>query len=133
MPSIYVASQVLDAGLSYIVANTNRIVACSAYPTSYADVAARTLGSKTITPAAFTGPVAQSEEDTYGREVRLAAFSDGSVSVTGTAVCWCLVDDVADRRLLIREAETPQAMTAGTAWGIPGGLIIAFPAFPDEA
>jgi len=85
MASIH--TDVFDAALAEITTNSDLLVICSSEPANYAGVAAVALGHKT-TPT-FTGPATG---DTSGRKITVDAVSDGTVTGTGTASHWALVD-----------------------------------------
>ena len=61
---------VLDAALSYIKTNADRLVFCSAEPANFAGVAAVALADVAVTTSDFTGPA---NGDTSGRKLTVAA------------------------------------------------------------
>lgn len=79
--------------------------------TAHADVATYTLGNK-------ASPTIGSPQDRAGggREAVIAAFSDGSVTATGTATHWCLVDTVNSRVLAANTLTASQAVTSGNTF-----------------
>lgn len=76
---------VLDAALG-VVDNATTLHITSAEASSFGNVAAVTLGNSAIT---FVGPV---NGDVSGRKVTVEAITSGTVTGTGTANSWALVD-----------------------------------------
>ena len=75
----HIAPRILDAALQAIVSDSDRFVALSDYPASYAQIATYALGTLAVTGASFLGP--EVSADGYGRRVRLQAFSGGVAAV----------------------------------------------------
>lgn len=95
-----IADAVLDAALTYIVTNAERLVMCSSEPADYAGVASVTLGVKSA--PTFTGPADRSGG---GRQITIDAVTDGTSSAAGDPTHWALVDDTSSV-LLVTGAET---------------------------
>lgn len=113
-----VHDDVLDAALNVIKTNATILHICSSLPANYAGVAGVTLGNKT--PPAFTGPA----DHTSGRKITVTAITDGTVTATGTASHYAIVDGT---RLLCAQAlGATQAVTSGNAFTL-GATIIALP------
>jgi hypothetical protein len=113
-----VHDDVLDAALNEIKDNATVLHICSSLPANYGDVAGVTLGNKT--PPAFTGPA----DHTSGRKITVTAITDGSVTATGTASHYAIVDGT---RLLCAQAlGSTQAVTSGNTFTL-GATIIALP------
>lgn len=83
----YINDSVFDSGLSTVTGSGRRMDICSAEPTTYAGVAAVSLGNKTglTVPAPANGA-------TNGRRVRVPAITDGAVTASGTATHWALTN-----------------------------------------
>lgn len=119
----YLNDRVLDNGLTVLDTEANRLDICSAEPTTYTQATSTyTLGNKTSlsigAPAAKAGG---------GREVTVAAFSDGAATGTGTGTHFAIVDTVNSRLLLAGLLNASQAVTNGNTFslaaftfGIPG-------------
>lgn len=80
----YLNDLALDSGLSWVQSNGTRINICSAEPANFAGIAAVNLGNKTVT----TGAPENGAVD--GRQCRVPAITDGSVTASGTATHWAL-------------------------------------------
>ena len=77
----FLADAVLDAALQVLTSNVTTVYICSQEPTSYAEASSTyALGSKSS--PTISSPT---NGDSSGRKVTCSAFSDGSVSATGTA------------------------------------------------
>jgi hypothetical protein len=100
----------LDACLDEIALGTVMHI-CSSEPANYAAVAGVSLGTKS-TPT-FTGPV---NGDVSGRKLTVDAISNGSVTSTGTASHFALVD--ASRLLVAGPLAASQGVTSGNAWSL---------------
>lgn len=94
----------IDGGLDK-VATCIRFSICAGQPTSYADIAARTLATKSITSGAFT----KANGDTSGRKVTIAAQTDVDITVSGTAD-HVVIDDGTN---YVVTTCAPQALTSG--------------------
>jgi len=117
-------NRVFDNGLTVLDTEANAIHVTSAEATSFANVAAVTLGNSTSlsigAPADRTGG---------GREVVVAAITDGSVTGTGTATHYAIVDTV-NSRLLATSTLTPsQSVTSGNTFTLSSVAI----GIPDPA
>lgn len=106
--------RVLDNGLTVLDTEANRLDICSTAPTTYTEATSTyTLGNKTSlsigAPAARAGG---------GREVTVAAFTDGSVTGTGTAAYYAIVDTTNSRLLATGSLSSSQAVTSGNTFSI---------------
>lgn len=114
-------SDVLDDGLQALTDAASKVLhICSAEPSSFANVAAVTLGNK-ATPT-VGAPEARAVS---GRKVVISAIADGTVTGTDTATHWALVDG--SRLLASNTLASPQAVTTDNTFtldaidiGIPG-------------
>lgn len=119
----FIADRVLDNGLTVLDTEANRLDICSQEPTTFTQAASTyTLGNKT--GATVGSPAARSPS---GRKVTVAAITDGTVTATGTATHWSLVDIVNSRLLATGALSASQAVTSGNTFtlgafdiGIPG-------------
>lgn len=117
-----IADYVLDAALSKLDLEANAIHICSAEPTSYAALnSLGNSGSLSIgAPADRTGG---------GREVTVAAITDGSVTGTGTATHFAIVDSANSRLLITGSLSVSQAVTSGNTFSLASFTI----GIPDPA
>lgn len=109
-----IADRVLDEGLSTLTNEANRVDVCSQEPTTYAEATSTyTLGNTTTvtisSPADRTGG---------GRQVTLSAISDGSVTGTGNATHYAIVDTTNSRLLVTGSLTTPQQVTSGNTFSL---------------
>jgi hypothetical protein len=108
----FLSDNVLDFGVDYIYDNAETLHVCSAMPSSYANVAAVTLGNK---PTPTVG--APTNGASNGRRVVVSAITDGEVTGTDIATHWCLVKDSATAELLAAQTlSAPQAVTDGNVF-----------------
>lgn len=118
------ADYVLDNGLTKLNTEANRLDICSTEPTTYTQATSTyTLGNNTS--LSVGAPAARSPN---GRKVTVAAISSGgSVTGTGTAAYWSIVDTVNIRLLATGALGASQGVTSGNTFtlaafdiGIPG-------------
>lgn len=119
------ADRVFDNGLTVLDTEANRLDICSTEPTTYTQATTTyTLGNKTSlsigAPADRTGG---------GREVTVAAFTDGSVTGTGTAAYYAIVDTTNSRLLATGSLSSSQSVTSGNTFSISSFKI----GIPDPA
>ena len=116
--------RVFDNGLTVLDTEANAIHITSAEATDFANVSAVTLGNSTSlsigAPADRTGG---------GREVVVAAITDGSVTGTGTATHYAIVDTVNSRLLATSTLTASQAVTSGNTFTLSSVAI----GIPDPA
>ena len=120
----YLHPVVLDNGLSIIDSAGTSLVICSSLPADYAAVAAVTLGTK-ATPT-ISAPQARTPD---GRKVVVSAITDGTVSDTGTASHFAVLDTTGYRLLAAQALSATQSVTSGNTFtlgaidiGIPGAI-----------
>lgn len=119
----YISSDVLDAALNLIETAGNELVICSALPATYAEAnATYALGSK-VSPT-ISAPQARTPD---GRKVVVSAITDGTVTATGTATHFAVLDTTGSRLLAAQELASSQSVTSGNTFtlaavdiGIPG-------------
>lgn len=109
----FLNDNVLDAALSYISTNANRLDICSTEPATYTEATSTfTLGNKTS--PGYTGPA---NGDTSGRKITINAISDGSVTGTGTASHWALSKTTATTELVAAGSlASSQGVTSGNTF-----------------
>jgi hypothetical protein len=121
----YLADRVFDNGLTVLDTEANKILITSAEATTYTQAnATYALGNSTT--LSIGAPAARSGG---GRQVTIAAITDGSVTATGTATHYAIVDTVNSRLLATGSLSASQAVTSGNTFtlssaviGIPGAV-----------
>jgi hypothetical protein len=99
----------LDAALA-VIDNATTLHICDAEPANFAGVAGTSLGNDSIS---FTGPV---NGDVSGRKVTVSAISGASVTGTGTASYWALVDG--STLYATGELDSPQGVVSGNTFSL---------------
>lgn len=107
----FLSDNVLDQGVNYIDANIDKLHICSSQPANFAAVAGVTLGNK-ASPACGVPENGASS----GRRVIVAAITDGSVTGTGTATHYALVDEAGTELLAAHTLSASQAVTSGNTF-----------------
>jgi hypothetical protein len=119
----YLNDRVLDNGLTVLDTEASHLYITSAEATTYTQAATTyALGVK-ATPT-VGAPAARAPS---GRKVTVSAITDGTVSATGTASHYALVDQTNSRLLAAGPLGASQAVTSGNTFtltafdiGIPG-------------
>lgn len=117
----YLHSDVYDFGISEL-ADANALHILSQAPASYADVATYTLGNKA---APTIGAPAAGSPD--GRSATVSAITDGTVTATGTAAHYALVDSTTSRLLATAPLNAPVSVTSGNPFTLTA-ITIRIPA-----
>jgi hypothetical protein len=108
----YLSDYILDAALSVMDTDSNRVDICSAEPATFtAATATYTLGNKTSISVG-----APADRSPNGRKVTVAAVTGGSVTGTGTASHWALTDTVNSRLHAANSLSASQAVTSGNTF-----------------
>lgn len=106
----YLNDSVLDAALNVIDTGATQLDILNAEVTLYASIAGASLGNKTginfAAPADRTGG---------GRQITLAAITDGSVTATDDATHWC-VHNASDTLYACHTLASLQAVTSGNTF-----------------
>jgi len=106
----YLHSDVYDNGVAPLTTLVENLYICSAMPTTFAEASSTyKLGTKAA--PTITGPTTRGAGG--GREVTVAAISDGAVQATGTASHFALTDDSASKLLAAGDLAAPQGVTNG--------------------
>lgn len=116
--------RVYDNGLSVLDLEANAMHITSAEATSFANVASVTLGNSTSLSIG-----APKDRSGGGREVVVAAITDGSVTGTGTATHYAIVDTVNSRLLATGSLTASQSVTSGNTFTLSSVAI----GIPDPA
>jgi len=104
--------RVFDNGLTVLDTEANAIHITSQEATSYTDATSTsTLGNSTSLSIG-----APQDRTGGGREVVVAAITDGSVTGTGTATHYAIVDTVNSRLLATGSLTASQAVTSGNTF-----------------
>jgi hypothetical protein len=118
------ADYVLDAALAKLDTEADRVYLCSQEPTTYAE-ATSTYALANKTGVSVGAPAAATPD---GRKVTIAQITGGSVTATGTATHWALVDSVNSRLLAAGPLSASQAVTSGNSWSTSAGWDVRIPA-----
>ena len=118
-------NRVFDNGLTVLDTEANKILVTSQQASTYTEAnATYALGnSSSLTIAA------PSDRSAGGREVVVAAITDGSVTGTGTATHYAIVDTVNTRLLAAGSLSASQAVTTGNTFSLTSVSI----GIPDPA
>jgi hypothetical protein len=109
-----ISDYVLDAALSKLDLEADRIDICSQEPTTYTEATSTyTLGNSTS--VSFGTP---EDGDTSGRKTACAAITDGSVTGSGTATHYAITDVSATRLLCTGSLTTSQAVVSGNTFTV---------------
>jgi hypothetical protein len=105
-------NRVFDSGLSVLDTEANKIVITSQEATTFTNAnATYALGNSTSLSIA-----APSDRSGGGREVVVAAISDGSVTATGTATHYAILDTTNSRLLATSTLSASQSVTSGNSF-----------------
>jgi len=109
-----IADRVLDNGLTILDTEANRVDLTSQEAASYTEATSTyTLGNKTSisigSPTDRTGG---------GRKVTMAAISDGTITGTGTATHYAIVDTTNSRLLVTGSLTASQSVTTGNTFSL---------------
>jgi len=109
-----IADRVLDNGLTVLDTEANRVDLTSQEATSYAEATSTyTLGNKTSISIG-----APTDRTGGGRKVTMAAISDGSITGTGTATHYAIVDTSNSRLLVTGALTASQSVTTGNTFSL---------------
>ncbi len=104
--------RVFDAGLSALDTEANKILVTSQEAGTFTEAnATYALGNSTSLSIA-----APSDRTGGGRKVTVAAISDGSITATGTATHYAIVDTTNSRLLATAALTASQAVTSGNTF-----------------
>ncbi len=107
-----IADRVLDNGLSVLDTEANKITVTSQEATTFASAnSTHALGSSTSLSIA-----APADRSGGGREVTVAAITDGSISGTGTVTNYAILDTTNSRLLATGSLSASQSVTSGNTF-----------------
>jgi hypothetical protein len=108
----FLNDRVFDNGLTVLDTEANKVTITSAEAATYAEAnASLALGNSTSLSIG-----APQDRTGGGREVVVAAISDGSVTANGTATHYALVDTVNSRLLAAGSLTASQVVTSGNSF-----------------
>lgn len=120
----FLSSRVLDFGLTVLDTEATALHICSSEPSTFAGVGSATLGNVAIGAGGISAP---SDRSPSGRRVTVGSLSGGSVTTTGTASHYAIVDAVNSRLLAAGPLSASQGVSSGNSFtlaafdiGIPG-------------
>jgi hypothetical protein len=117
--------RVLDNGLTVLDTEANKIVITSQAPTTYTE-ANSTYALGNSTSLSIANPT---DRAGGGREVIVAAISDGTLTATGTASHYAIIDTVNSRLLAVSTLTSSQVVTSGNTFTLSSVSI----GIPDPA
>jgi hypothetical protein len=121
----FLNDRVFDNGLSVLSTETEEMHICSQEPVDFTGASAtHSLGS-----TATVSVAAPSDRSAGGREVAIAAVTDGAIDANGTATHYALVDATNSRLLAAGALATSQQVANGNTWATAEFKI----GFPDPA
>lgn len=106
----YLNDRVLDNGLTVLDTEATTLHICSAEPTVFGTL--NSLGSKTLA----AGDITLGDGTVSGRRAIVAALTGGSVSSTGTATSYAIVDTTNSRLLAAGALSASQSVTSGNTF-----------------
>jgi len=110
----FISNYVLDASLAKLDTEADRIYITSQEATTYAEASSTyALGVKTSLSIG-----APQDRTPDGRKVTVAQFSDGSVTGTGTATHYAIVDSANSRLLATGSLAQSQVVTSGNIFSL---------------
>jgi hypothetical protein len=118
----FIADRVFDSGLTTLDTDVTTLHITSAEATTFT-AATTTLSLGNKTSLNIGAPSARSPS---GRRVTVAAITDGSVTATGTATHYAIVDTANSRLLVTGALSASQAVTSGNTFTL-GAFDIGIP------
>lgn len=113
-----VADYVLDNGLTPLHNLATGIYICSSDPVTYTDATSTlALGNQTFAAGSAVG--ASGAGSPNGRQVATSSISAGSITATGTAAKWAIVDSNNSRLLVNGSLAGGVAVSSGNTFSLP--------------
>lgn len=109
----YFNDRVYDNGLSVLDTEANLLHICSQEPSVYGTL--YSLGNKALA----AGDITLAARSPSGRKAVVGALSGGTVTGTGTASHWAIVDTVNSRLLAAGALGATQGVTSGNTFSLP--------------
>lgn len=121
----FLADRVLDLGLAVLDLEATHFYLCTSEPTTFAGAQAARLASRALAAADIGAPSARTPS---GRRVTVAVLTGGTVTVTGTASHYAIVDETNSRLLAANPLASSQVVTNGNTFATTGTFDIGIPA-----
>ena len=110
----YLNDYILDAALSKLDTEANRLDVCTQEPATYTEATSTyTRGNKTSLSVG-----APADRTPNGRKVTVAAFSDGAITANGTVSHYGVSDTTNTRLLAATSLSASQAVTSGNTFSM---------------
>lgn len=110
----FLSDNVLDFGLDYLRLNGEDLHLTTSQITAYAGLAAATLANR---PAITIGALV--DRAGGGRRAPVAAITDGTITGTGTASHFAIVDETSNEILAAGPLAANQVLTIGNVFALP--------------
>lgn len=117
--------RVFDNGLAILDTEANSIHVTSQEATTYADA----TSTSTLGNSSSLAIGAPADRSGGGREVTVSAISDGSITATGTATHYAVVDTTNSRLLATGSLSASQSVTSGNTFTLASFTV----GIPDPA
>lgn len=113
------ADYIRDNGLTKFTSEANAFVICSTEPTNYTEAfTTYKLGTKTTPTITLVAGTPN------GRAASVATFTDGSITASGTAAAYAIIDTVNSRLLAAGALSSSQSVTSGNTFSITTPALI---------
>ncbi len=119
-----ISDYVLDNGLTVLDTQADKIYVLSADPTTFSEATTGgtfALGNKSLGVGGVTGVPADATPN--GRKVTTAAVTDGSITNSGTATKWAIVDSINSRLLVHGSLAAGVAVVSGQTFQLPAFIV----------
>lgn len=112
----FLGDRVFDNGLTVLDTEADKLYITSAQAATLAEATTTyALGNKTLAAGDISAP---SDRTGGGRKVTVSALSGGSVTATGTATHYAIIDSVNSRLLAAADLGASQAVTSGNTFSV---------------
>ena len=112
----FLGDRVFDNGLTVLDTEADKLYITSAQAATLAEATTTyALGNKTLAAGDISAP---SDRTGGGRKVTVSALSGGSVTATGTATHYAIIDSVNSRLLAAANLGASQAVTSGNTFSV---------------
>ena len=112
----FLGDRVFDNGLTVLDTEADKLYITSAQAATLAEATTTyALGNKTLAAGDISAP---SDRTGGGRKVTVSALSGGSVTATGTATHYAIIDSVNSRLLAAGDLGASQAVTSGNTFSV---------------
>lgn len=112
----FIGDRVFDNGLTVLDTEADKLYITSAQAATLAEATTTyALGNKTLAAGDISAP---SDRTGGGRKVTVSALSGGSVTATGTATHYAIIDSVNSRLLAAADLGASQAVTSGNTFSV---------------